>query len=87
MSLFISGVECMTVKELIERLQQFPEGAPIVYPYRSDYAPLSADDVRLERAEDRTLVYRTGGVRDTYPAKQWGDEKPEFVTAVVFPGN
>ena len=83
----ISGYECVTVAELIEHLSSLPGDAPVVFRYCSDYAALTLKEVDLHLAEDKSMVYRGGRIMGTYPEKQWEDEKPEFVTVVVFPGN
>lgn len=85
--MFVGGYECITIKQLIEHLQQFPDDTPCVYACCSDYAALTSDYIKLHKAENKTMVYRNNGVKDVYPYTQWGDEKPQYISVVEFPGN
>lgn len=85
--MFIHGQECMTVGDLVNHLKKFPCDLPIIYSHMSDYAPLTADDITMFRKEDKALVHRNGGVQETHPTRQWGEEEPQYVAALVFPGN
>lgn len=78
----------MTVAELIAELQRFPQDAVVLYRCCSDFSDLDPGDVRVATVESEEVCIRRGLYCDaTHYRGRWGDEKPVFVQAVVFPGN
>lgn len=86
----------MTIKELIEHLQTFPQDAESVCLYRaySDYSILDADQITYHPVggtsmarEDQRYVKRNGQIM-LYNPRTWDKaEVPVFVAIVAFPGN
>jgi len=81
----------MIVKELIELLKTFPEDALVIYTAYSDYNPLETNDIRLITSEEK-LISHKGHLMNIKEA--WLDLRnnqfenpPEYLTAVLFPGN
>lgn len=67
----------MTVKELIEKLQTFPQDLPVAYNLYSEYCLLEAKDIRLETLG---VARADGWVHFRRP----GEPTAEYV---LFPGN
>jgi hypothetical protein len=85
----------MSIKELIEHLQQFPQDATAVCVYMmcSDWHILEADQIKfypVSSGKDKNearYVIRNGQIME-YNEKQWDSaEKPVFLPIVTFPGN
>lgn len=77
----------MTVKELVEKLQTFPQDAVVLYRAWSELNAMDDDDVWLAKPEEK-LVVRRNGMYMGYHHHHWPkEETPEFVEAVCFPGN
>ena len=87
----------MTVKELIEHLQTFPQEFQVAYRCCSDSAKLEADDVYVILATDKKVVQHHNmkdRIRDYNPS-DYGNSKyascaglqPDFISVVMFPGN
>ena len=82
----------MTVRELIEHLQQYPQDASVCVLYQecSDYSILEADEIHFYKDDPnsgRRYVLRNGQVME-YDPKQWPpNETPVFLDTVIFPGN
>lgn len=87
----------MTVKELIEHLQSFPQDSVVgcVYLCCSDYAILEKEDLTYLPKDEITgpfgqqhkYVLRNGQITE-YNRHTWDpSEVPEFVAVVAFPGN
>lgn len=82
----------MTVKELIDKLSQFPPEAVVIHDMYSDYCEL--DEPKLIRAEDKEIMFRNGRYQRYYPfysdpnhQMYKADEQFSFVTVVHFDGN
>jgi hypothetical protein len=90
----------MNVKELIEKLQEYPQDASVAVLYSacSDYSILEADELSFIPApgiiqnknpypNNRQYVLRNGQVM-LYDPKTWPkDEVPSFLNLLIFPGN
>lgn len=88
----------MTVKELIEHLQKFPQTSTVVCLYWACSEPniLEEDEVKFypkgegfkgHYGDVRRFVRRNGLVME-YNEKTWDiNETPEFLDIVEFPGN
>ena len=77
----------MTVQELINKLEDMPRDAVVIYSCFSEYEAMRDEEPVLVTAEDKTVVLRAGRYID-YRENQWSvNEKPQFVTVVKFPGN
>ena len=86
----------MTAKELIEKLQEYPQDTSVVCLYEeySDYTILDADDLSFVPSPGVTsprrelqYVLRNGKVM-RYDVKTWPkDEVPQFLSLLIFPGN
>lgn len=87
--MIVSGFECLTVSELIAHLQAMPPDAPCVFQMCSDYSALEAKQIAYVPPEKSWYAKRGNVVMevDRNDLKNWGDEKPEFIGCVAFPGN
>jgi hypothetical protein len=79
----------MTVKELIEKLQEFPQDAVVIQRMMSEYEELESDGLRLQEPTQTKwpkIVKRNGNYMQVYG--DWlGNENPEIPLLVIFPGN
>ena len=85
----------MTVKELIEHLQTLPQDFMVAYELHSETKLMEPDEIRVVRMADKKLVkhHNMPDWLRAYSPYEWekGGSKsgltPEFVNAIVFPGN
>lgn len=78
----------MIVSDLIEKLKTFPPDATVIYQIYSDYDLLKAEDISFVKAEDRRIILHNGHCmswNERWKPKDVDD--PQFITAVIFPGN
>ena len=78
----------MTVEELREILRKAPKGARVLFRCYSESIDMGPEHITFFKAADRKLIDRRG----TYITwderyKKPEDPDPEFVDAVMFPGN
>ncbi len=86
----------MTVKELITKLQEYPQDTEVAVLYEmcSDLSILEADELEFyptagipHYSGPRRFVLRNGRIME-YDEKTWDkNETPVFVPILVFPGN
>lgn len=78
----------MTVGELITKLQEYSFDTQVIYRLHSDYAMLEPEDITFASSQEQLVCLRGGRYCIATEYKHcWGKEKPEFVSALVFPGN
>jgi hypothetical protein len=92
----------ITVKELIEHLQKYPQDTVIGVMYRlhSDYEPMELQEIefygKAERDSDSNYprysrperyVLRNGRIMEYDPLTWPKDEEPQFIPLLIFPGN
>lgn len=85
----------MTVRELIKHLETLPQDYTVAFDLHSEVKLMEKEEIEVVHATDKKLVkhHNMSDWLRTYYAHQWeGDGSlskmtPEFVDAVVFPGN
>jgi len=82
----------VTVRELVKLLQTMPQDVVVVYKFHSDFEVLEAEDVELSVPNDEFgLIHHHGHIMDFDRVRWWDAYRdgapPEYITAVIFPGN
>lgn len=78
----------MTVAELITVLQKMPQDVEVLYRCCSDWTVLEAEQVQVNLAESREIVYRKANGYSDYNERWAPKDIPlEFRTVVTLPGN
>lgn len=78
----------MTVQELIDLLSGLPSDVQVIYQCYSEYEMLRPDELKLIKAEDKTITLRNG--RYMRVNSWWlkhGEPTSDYATVVIFPGN
>ena len=83
------NADAMTVGELVALLLKMPQDVVVLYRACSDWTVLRPDDIKLTKAEEQLVIYRPQNGYSEYYAPWFpkDGEKPDFRTAVLFPGN
>lgn len=87
----------MTVKDLIEHLQQYPQDTVIgvLYQAFSDYSILEPEDIEFlpngkvkAFSNEKRYILRGGRVME-YDERTWDKRQgePQFISLLIFPGN